>query len=124
MPRGGKREKSGRPSSWKHTKTQLIRVPEEFVEEILQFARKLDQKKSSGNKEALLGQMSLNLDSPEGLTEAALSRRLGVHPSSISKFRRNWELERFAEWTKRKDPEGLCWQYDTTTKRYYQVFGE
>lgn len=122
MPRGGKREKSGRPSPWQHTKTQLIRVPEEFVEEILQFARKLDKKKLSTKKDSSLGQMSLNLDSTEGLTEAALSKRFGVHPSSTRKFRLNWEPEKFADWTKNKDPEGLCWQYDSIAKRYHQVF--
>lgn len=124
MPRGGKRERSGRPSPWKHTKTQLIRVPEEFAEEVLKFARKLDEKKSSGDQDAISGQMSINLDFSKGLTQADLSRRFGVHSSSTRKFRLEQTPEKFADWTRRKDPDGFCWQYDDVTKRYYQVFDE
>lgn len=40
--RGGSREGSGRPSTWNNKKTVAIRVPEIFSEQILDYARHLD----------------------------------------------------------------------------------
>ncbi len=42
MPRGGKRENSGRKFTWEYGKTKAIRVPEAIVDEVLAYARKLD----------------------------------------------------------------------------------
>lgn len=42
MTRGGKREGAGRRSAWNHPKTALIRVPEVFVDQVLAFAKELD----------------------------------------------------------------------------------
>ena len=43
MPRGGKRKGSGRKSTWNSTPTKTIKVPELYVEEIVRFARMLDE---------------------------------------------------------------------------------
>jgi hypothetical protein len=43
MGRGGVRSNSGAKGKWKHGKTKLIRVPEELADQILEFARKLDE---------------------------------------------------------------------------------
>lgn len=43
MTRGGTRLNSGAKGKWKHGKTKLIRVPEVLVEEILEYAHKLDE---------------------------------------------------------------------------------
>ena len=40
--RGGYRENAGRKSSWQHTETQTIRVPEIFASQLIQIARRLD----------------------------------------------------------------------------------
>jgi hypothetical protein len=46
MPRGGRREKSGRKSSWvsgcKFEETKLIRVPVAVADRLLEIAHKLD----------------------------------------------------------------------------------
>lgn len=42
MPRGGRREGAGGRPKWKHGKTKTIRVPEVLADEILDYARKLD----------------------------------------------------------------------------------
>jgi len=46
MPRGGRREKAGRPSTWKSgckfSQTKLIRVPIALVDQLLEIAHKLD----------------------------------------------------------------------------------
>ena len=46
------------------------------------------------------------------LTGAALARRLGVAPGSIS---RNKQKENFAAWTSIHDPDGLAWEFDGQT---------
>jgi hypothetical protein len=42
MGRGGRREKAGRRSGWKHSETQTIRVPKVFATQLLEHARRLD----------------------------------------------------------------------------------
>jgi hypothetical protein len=41
--RGGERENAGRPSTWNHSPTIAVRVPEPLVEQILVFAHELDK---------------------------------------------------------------------------------
>lgn len=43
MSRGGCREGSGSKSTWKHGKTKTIRIPESLVDQVLEYARKLDK---------------------------------------------------------------------------------
>ncbi|NET10556.1 MAG: hypothetical protein F6K09_10300 [Merismopedia sp. SIO2A8] len=43
MPRGGKRPGAGGKPTWKHGKTRTIRVPIALADEILAFARNLDE---------------------------------------------------------------------------------
>lgn len=43
MVRGGRREGAGGQSKWKHGKTKTIRVPEVLADQILEFAKKLDE---------------------------------------------------------------------------------
>jgi hypothetical protein len=43
MPRGGVRSNSGAKGKWKHGKTKSIRVPEALTEQILEYARNLDE---------------------------------------------------------------------------------
>jgi hypothetical protein len=45
MPRGGYREGSGGKPKWIHGKTKTIRVPEILADQILQYARELDEGK-------------------------------------------------------------------------------
>ena len=46
MPRGGYRKGAGLKPSWKHGKTKVIRVPEALAEQIIEYARKLDNRES------------------------------------------------------------------------------
>lgn len=50
MPRGGYREKAGRPSTWKSgckfSETKLIRVPTAIADQLLEIAHKLDSGES------------------------------------------------------------------------------
>lgn len=50
MPRGGYREKAGRPSTWKSgckfSETKLIRVPVAIADQLLEIAHRLDASES------------------------------------------------------------------------------
>ena len=44
---GGKRTGSGRPARWKSGDTVAVRIPEKFRDEVIAFARLLDEGESS-----------------------------------------------------------------------------
>jgi hypothetical protein len=51
----------------------------------------------------------------ETLTQAELSKRLGVDPATLSK---NRAKPNFPEWSQGKDPKGTAWSYLPEVKRY------
>ncbi len=46
MPRGGRRESSGRKLKWNLGKTKAVRIPEAIADTILEVARRLDEGES------------------------------------------------------------------------------
>jgi hypothetical protein len=54
----------------------------------------------------------------ETLTQAELSKRLGVDPATLSK---NRAKPNFPEWSQGKDPKGMAWRYLPEAKRYTPV---
>jgi polyhydroxyalkanoate synthesis regulator phasin len=52
------------------------------------------------------------------LTQAELSKRLGVDPATLS---RNRAKANFPEWSQSKDPKGMAWSYLPEAKRYTPV---
>ncbi len=54
----------------------------------------------------------------ETLTQAELSKRLGVDPATLSK---NRAKANFPEWSQGKDPKGMAWRYLPEAKRYTPV---
>ena len=44
---GGKRQGSGRPARWKSGDTVAVRIPEKFRDDVIAFARLLDEGESS-----------------------------------------------------------------------------
>ncbi|AFY91308.1 hypothetical protein [Chroococcidiopsis thermalis] len=59
--RGGQREGSGRPSPWNNKKTVAIRVPEVFVEEVVEYARRLDRGERVVNSDSVQNQKLLEM---------------------------------------------------------------
>lgn len=51
----------------------------------------------------------------EVLTQAELSKRLGVDPATLTK---NRAKPNFLEWSRGKDPKGMAWSYLPEVKRY------
>jgi hypothetical protein len=54
----------------------------------------------------------------ETVTQAELSKRLGVDPATLSK---NRAKANFPEWSRGKDPKGMAWRYLPEAKRYTPV---
>jgi hypothetical protein len=52
------------------------------------------------------------------VTQAELAERLRVHRATLTK---NRDKDNFANWSKRKDPDGFAWHYDSRTERFHQI---
>jgi hypothetical protein len=74
MPRGGHREKAGRPSTWKSgckfSETKLIRVPAVISDQVLEFAHKLD---SGETLDLVTETNSVSLEQIKAASEMVLS---------------------------------------------------
>ena len=170
MPRGGKREGAGRKSTWvsgrKVEQTTLIRVPEEFAEQLLLIAHKLDSGEtfdflaesleeefldlvtesnqdidissfdsvtksetesqqeevlSKGKQLELLKDISNSTDTVLFLSSVELAKRLNTNGSTISKHKLGKRQPSLPEWTKKKDPQGISWEYCEENKKYKPV---
>lgn len=53
---------------------------------------------------------------PVSLTQSELAYRLGVHATTVSKWKMRGD---FSEWSGSKDPAGVIWKYDVKSKRFY-----
>lgn len=49
------------------------------------------------------------------LNQSELAQRLGVHPTTLSKWKTKPE---FSEWSYQRDPEAIAWNYSADTKRF------
>lgn len=54
-----------------------------------------------------------------GLTQKALARRLGRSDVAVINARRERDAVGFAEWSRKRDPKGLAWEY--RGGRYYPI---
>ncbi|SKB15739.1 conserved hypothetical protein [Planktothrix sp. PCC 11201] len=52
---------------------------------------------------------------PETLNQSELAQRLGVHPTTLSKWKTKPE---FSDWSYQRDPDAICWSYSAETKRF------
>jgi hypothetical protein len=117
MPRGGHREKAGRPSTWKSgckfSETKLIRVPAAIADQLLEIAHKLD---SDETLDLVTKQLSL-LDRPTEINAdtrfsgVKLANRLNVSSAAFTPVLKQGDSV-FAEYTKQRDPDGIAWVRD------------
>lgn len=54
----------------------------------------------------------------QSLIQSELARRLRVHSSTVMKRR---DDPSFTEWSRRRDPEGLAWEYSPDTREFYPI---
>jgi uncharacterized protein (DUF2249 family) len=135
MVRGGKREGSGRKSVWKHGETQAIRVPKAFVPQLLEIARKLDAGEAieiveslppapldeSLEQMTLFGELKVQFSSQFGpLSGRALSSRLKVR-RILKPMALEMSHSDFAEWTRKRDPDGVAWEYRKDDRKFYPI---
>lgn len=52
---------------------------------------------------------------PSTLNQSELAQRLGVHPTTLSKWKTKPE---FPDWSYQRDPEAIPWNYSAETKRF------
>ncbi len=55
---------------------------------------------------------------PSGLNQMELAKRLQVHPSTLSKWKKK---SRFREWSSQKDPNAIAWYFSQKAKRFYPI---
>jgi hypothetical protein len=147
MGRGGQREGAGRKSGWKHPETQTIRVPKIFAAHILDYARRLDTEggipipehgipdqfdsetvsELESVQEVAPGQTSI-FDFIDSVSESKLGPLRGIDLAqrfcvnkgvpSQARGRLKDDMEAWLAWTRKHDPEGFAWEYDSATKLY------
>lgn len=54
----------------------------------------------------------------QSLIQSELARRLRVHSSTVMKRR---DDPSFTEWSRRRDPEGIAWEYSPDTREFYPI---
>jgi hypothetical protein len=84
MVRGGKREGSGNKPGWKNGKTKVIRVPEVLADQILQYAKELDEGKIRNIQPKEITPM-LNIVDLSGIPMIAVSGEMGIKLSDLVK---------------------------------------
>lgn len=117
MPRGGHREKAGRPSTWKSgckfSETKLIRVPAAIADQLLEIAHKLDSGETLDlvTKQLSLLDRPIEINADTRFSGVKLANRLNVSSSAFTPVLRQGDSI-FAEYTKQRDPDGIAWVRD------------
>ena len=151
MPRGGYREGAGRKGGWMNPETQVIRVPKIFAAQLLDIARRLDLGESENlvlsefsvdpvqlidESEILqvnpdqMDIFSLIPETIESVTESntlslsmrSLSKRLGIHHSTISRKLKACDSKQFSEWIQSMNKGS--WNYDPVSKRFIEILDD
>lgn len=137
MSRGGRRDGSGRKSSWKSgcsfKETKLIRIPSILADQVLEIAHWLDNggliEKVTKSNEPKLESLSntileIETNSKEEYTEAAFARLIGINRNTL-KGRKKKYLEGitsesdFCAYLREQDPLSRNWHYSSQDKKYY-----
>ncbi len=84
MSRGGYREGAGRKFKWKSGKTKAIRVPEALADEILDYAKKLDEGNWK-NIQQIQPLEELKIIDLQGVSLKAIDGKMGVKLSDLVK---------------------------------------
>jgi hypothetical protein len=79
MTRGGYREGAGGKPTWRHGKTKTIRVPEILADQVMEYARKLDE---GAIIEPVTESKVVNL---AGISLKTYSGKLSVHVEDLVK---------------------------------------
>jgi hypothetical protein len=117
MPRGGHREKAGRPSTWKSgckfSETKLIRVPAAIADQLLEIAHKLDSGETLDlvTKQLSLLDRPIEINADTRFSGVKLANRLNVSSAAFTPVLRQGDSV-FAEYTKQRDPDGIAWVRD------------
>jgi hypothetical protein len=108
------------------TSTETAPLPETPIaqpptSDLSNLAKLLDERSVTANVESPTSTETTPTRSDAPLVtilQSDLAKRLDVHSSTVYKRRSE---PNFSEWTRNRDPDGLAWGYDESTKEYYQV---
>jgi hypothetical protein len=97
-------------------------VAQQPTSDLSNLARLLDEQPVTTNVEPTTATAPTNVTSVTlplvTILQSELAKRLDVHSSTIYKRRSE---PTFTDWTRNRDPEGLAWGYDDSSKEYYRV---
>jgi hypothetical protein len=136
MSRGGRRDGSGRKSSWKSgcsfEETKLIRVPSVIADQLLEIAHWLD---NGGTIEKVTKSKPLQLEivadaileietNSKGYTETAFAHLIGINRSTLKSRKKKYldgliSEDDFQAYLCEHDPQSRNWRYCRERKRYY-----
>ncbi len=105
-----------------HTPQSEIQVAQQPTSDLSNLARLLDEQPVATNVESATAAVPTNVPSVNlplvTILQSELAKRLDVHSSTIYKRRSE---PTFTDWTRNRDPEGLAWGYEDSSKEYYRV---
>ena len=84
-----------------------LKPPQSELTELLKEKKNLHQDAPPQNQEVY-----------KPLIQAELAKRLDVHSSTVGKRKTD---EDFPEWSQSRDPEGIAWEYNPSTKEFVPV---
>ena len=84
MPKGGYREGAGGKAKWRNGKTKVIRVPEVLADQILNYAKKLDE---GGIKNINVNEITslLKIVDLSGISTRVIEGEMAVKLSDLAK---------------------------------------
>lgn len=96
-------------------------LPSEPLSELEESFEKQHSEILSEPKSELQVEDSLSTLKP--MSGVLLSRRFGIHDNSVNNKKNACKSnpEKFVEWSKSKDPDGIAWEYREDSKLYYQI---
>lgn len=93
------------------TSGQLTLIPNQVKDSVIEGSGGLLSQPDGSHPEVVL----------QPLNGYALADRLGVAKDTVGGTRRKLSSERFIEWTKKKDPGAIGWEYRESTKLYHPI---
>ena len=105
--------------------TKLLRERNVYLErQVFQLEEKLGRLlKPIANSQKKQGELELDTELTIFLSGYALGmKRFGLSKSTVARSKKDKTLEKFTQWTKERDPDGIAWKFvETPVKGYVPV---
>lgn len=100
------------------SKPDLSNVLQSSDQLLLTSIQQVEQKASTHSEPS-----SKSISELKPLAARELSRRLGFHDQVVTNNKNNWKNKpgKFAQWSKKSDPDGVAWEFNPDTKLFYPL---